>query len=476
MSDTTSLCDLPATEAVRLLKAGEVSPLDLVEAAIARIEAVDPQVNALPIRFFERAREAARRFRTDSEGRERPGWLGGLPIAVKDYNDVGGERTTLGSPIYADNVPARSDATVRRLEENGAIPLAKANVPEFAGANTFNPLFGATRTPFDLRMTAGGSSGGSAAALATGQVWLATGNDLGGSLRIPASFCGIVGMRPSVGRVLRPEASLPFDPLWVEGPMGRSVADVALMLDAEAGEAPHDPLTYPAPATSYVAGLAAPPRSSRAGFSADLGLAAVDPEVAAICRAAASRGAEAGLRVEEACPDLSGAIETFEVLRALLMASLRGPLLEEHRDRINPDIRGNIDKGLALTGSDVARAERQRLRIVQNVASFFERFDLLLCPTVAVPPFPSEQPYPTEIGGRALTSYIDWMVLTFAITVTGCPALSIPCGLTASGLPVGLQIVGPPRGDAAVLAAAQRLEAVLGFKERVPIAPAQARA
>ena len=229
------LCGLTASAAVGLLKKGEVSPLELVDAAIARIEQVDPLVNALPIRCFESARARARKFsKADVETSSTRGWLGGLPIAVKDYNDLAGSLTTYGSPIYANNIAARSDLTVANLEDRGAIPVAKSNVPEFAGANTFNTVFGATRNPWNTELTAGGSSGGSAAALASGMVWLATGNDLGGSLRIPASYCGIVGMRPSAGRVPRPESVVPFDSLWVEGPMGRCVADVALMLDAQA--------------------------------------------------------------------------------------------------------------------------------------------------------------------------------------------------------------------------------------------------
>jgi amidase len=471
LSNHDELIRLTATEAVGLLRQRAVSPLELIDAAIARIEAVDGLVNALPIRFFERAREAAQRFTSSADNEEHPGWLAGLPIAVKDYNDVAGQRTTFGSPIFANNVPTTSDLTVRALEASGAIPIAKSNVPEFAGANTFNSIFGATRNPWDNQMTAGGSSGGSAAALATGQVWLATGNDLGGSLRIPASFCSVVGLRPSVGRVPRPAARLPFDPLWVEGPMGRTVADVALMLDAEAQPRPEDPLALGRPASPYMTAITAPRAPRRVGFSANLGLRGVDPEIAAVCRAGVLSLARSNALVEDACPDFTCSIETFQTLRALMFAAVRGELLPAHRDQIAPEIVWNLEKGLSLGIAEILRAERRRAAIFHNVLKFFDTYDLLVCPVVAVPPFPVRERYPTAIGGEKLTTYIDWMFLTFVITLTGCPAISVPCGFTRTGLPVGLQLIGRPQGDFEVLSAAHLLELTLGVAPQVPRDP-----
>ncbi len=391
---------------------------------------------------------------------------------MKDYNDVAGQPTTYGSPLFATNLPAASDTTVLRLTSRGALPIAKSNVPEFAGANTFNPVYGATRNPWDLTRTAGGSSGGSAAALASGSVWLATGNDLGGSLRIPASYCGIVGLRPSVGRVPRPAGCLPFDPLWVEGPMGRTVADVALFLDAEAGATPADPLALPAPAVPFVQAVRAPVAPARVGFSADLGQGrTVDREVVALCRAATEGFAAMGAAVEEACPDLADGVDCFQVLRAQMFAAVRGPLLPEHRDAIAPEIVWNLEKGLKLTAEEIQRAERQRQRLYHAVVAWFGDYDLLACPVVALPPFPVEQRYPTEIDGQALTTYIDWMFLTFVLTLTGCPAISLPCGLTAGGLPVGLQLMGRPQGEADLLGAAHLLEQSLDLVARVPLLP-----
>ena len=465
------LTRLTAAEAVALLKARKVSPVEMVDAAAARIAAVDGAVNALPTRFFEQARDAAKRFAPAAQGEPRPGWLAGLPVAIKDYNDVAGQPTTYGSPIFASNVPGRSDLTVRTLEASGAIPIAKSNVPEFAGSNTFNRVFGATLNPWSRRLTAGGSSGGSAAALAAGMVWLATGNDLGGSLRIPASYCGVVGLRPSVGRVPRPAANPAFDPLWVEGPMGRCVADVALMLDAEARPSPHDPLSLPAPAVPFAEAAAAPKPPARVGFTPDLGLSKVDPEVAAICRDATLRLAELKSEVVEAAPDLGGGLEAFHTLRAALFGAVRGELLASHRDEIAPEIVWNIEKGLGVTADELLRAERTRAQIFRNVASFFDAYDLLACPTVAVAPFPVEQRFPTEIGGEKLATYIDWMFLTFVLTLTGCPAISIPCGFTRDGRPVGLQLMAAPRAEFALLAMAAAAEETFGLARRLPVDP-----
>lgn len=462
------LCFLSAREAVRRLRRSDLSPLELVDAAAARIEEAEPRINALPIRFFEVARDEARRF--PREPRDHHSWLAGLPIAVKDYNDVAGQLTTYGSPIYANHRAATDDRTIATLRSNGAIPLAKSNVPEFAGSHTFNPVWGVTRNPWNLGRTAGGSSGGAAAALAAREVWLANGSCLGGSLRIPASFCGIVGLRPSPGLVPRGDGLPAFDSLWVDGPMARDVPDLALMLDAMALVTPHDPLSRPGPAGGFQAALGAARPPHRVGFSPDLGLRRIDPEVAEVCAAAALRFTAMGSAVEDAAPDFSGAIDSFQVLRALLFADVHGALLPAERRRLNPDIAWNIEKGQHLTAAEIIAAMQDRHALFHRVARFFEEYDLLICPTVAVPPFPVEQRFPTEIAGETLTTYIDWMFLTFVITLTGCPAISLPCGLTHEGMPVGLQVVGPPHGDAALLGAAALAEQALGF--RLPVLPA----
>ena len=463
----SELWRVTATDAVAKLRRGEVSPIEMVDAAASRIAAVEPKINALPIRFLDEAREQAKALRR--EHRDSSGWLAGLPVAIKDYNDVAGQLTTNGSPIFAENRALADDRTVATLRVNGAIPVAKSNVPEFAGAHTFNSLWGITRNPWNPARTAGGSSGGAAAALAAGEVWLANGSCLGGSLRIPASFCGVVGLRPSPGIVPRGDGLPAFDSLWVDGPMARNVADLALMLDAMAGFTPRDPLSRPVPEGGYQAALrrARPPR--RLAFSPDLGLRRVDPDVAAICRAAVQQFAQMNCAVEEDAPDFSGAIDCFQILRALLFAELRGELLPRERDRISPDIVWNIEKGQQLAADEIIRARRERHRLFHRVARFFDDHDLLACPTVAVSPFPVEQRFPTEIAGEKLTTYIDWMFLTFVVTLTGCPAISLPCGLTQDRLPIGIQLVGRPHGDAELLAAAALLEQALGLADQVPL-------
>jgi len=374
-------------------------------------------------------------------------------------------------------VPERSDLLVERLEANGALVIAKSNTPEFgAGAHTFNQVFGMTRNPWNTQRSCGGSSGGAAVALATGQVWLASGSDLGGSLRIPAGFCGIVGFRPSPGRIAHgpfegPPFGLAFDDLAVDGPMGRNVADVALMLDAMVGASAEDPLSLEKPGATFSASVAAPRRPKRIGFSADLGVSPVDPEIRQICAGAMVRFRDIGADVVEAAPDFADARETFQVLRALLFATELAPLLDRHRDQLKPDVIWNLEKGLRLSADDIARAQRARTALYNRTVAFFRDHDVLACPTTIVPPFPVEQRYVTEVAGHRFDNYLDWYTITYAITLTSCPALSLPCGFTKSGLPIGLQLVGRPRGEADLLAAAHLFEQAAGLARQLPIAP-----
>jgi amidase len=471
----TELFRLTAREMVAALKLGEASPLEAIDAALERIQAVDGAVNALPTLCAERARAQAQGLGTREASRDSPAWLAGLPIAVKDLTDVAGVRTTYGSTIFADHVPMGSDVMVETLEARGAIPIAKSNTPEFgAGAHTFNEVFGKTRNPWDLGRTCGGSSGGSVVALAAGEVWLATGSDLGGSLRIPAGFCSVVGLRPSPGRVARAPTALPFDALSVAGPMGRTVGDVALMLDAMAGAHSRDPLALPAPAIPFQTAVDEPTPPARVAFSPDLGVTPVDAEIREICAAAAARFSELGATVEDACPDLGDAREIFQVLRAHRFAASLGEVYAHHKDALKPEVVWNIERGLALTGDEVGRAEIARAKLYARVAAFFETYDLLLCPTTAIPPFDVDLRYPDEIEGQRLETYIDWFAVTYAITLTASPALSLPCGFTAHGLPVGLQMIGRPRAEADLLAAAALAEELLGVAARLPIDPVSA--
>ena len=460
-----------ARQMVELLRTRQVSPLEAVDASAARIEETDGNLNALPTLCVERAREHAERLSERPPRDEGRGQLHGLPIAVKDLVDVAGVRSTKGSPIYANRVPRESSYSVGILESNGAVVIGKSNTPEFgAGANTFNEVFGKTRNPWDTRMTCGGSSGGSAVALASGQVWLATGSDLGGSLRIPASFCSVVGLRPSPGRVPEGPKAFPFETLSVDGPMGRTVGDVALMLDAEAGHHPGDPLSYPAPETSYVEAVDNPVPPTRIAYTPNLGIAPVAGEVKDLCARAANL-LEGIADLEEDTIDLHDARETFQTLRAAQFVANMRPLLATHREQLKPEVIWNIEKGMALDRRDVEKAQAARGALFHRVTAFFEKYDLLVCPTVSVPPFDVSIRYLTEVDGVQMDNYVDWLLLTFALTLTACPAISLPCGFTESGLPVGLQLVGPPRGEASLLSAAVLFEEAVGLADRVPIDP-----
>jgi amidase len=403
--------------------------------------------------------------------RER-GRLAGLPLPIKDLTEVEGVRTTWGSPIFADHIPGRSDILVQNLEAEGALVYAKSATPEFgAGANTFNEVFGVTRNPWNTDLSAAGSSGGAAVSLATGMAWLAHGSDLGGSLRNPASFCGVVGLRPSPGRVAADPGNIADGILSVEGPMARTVEDVALLLDAMTGENPLDPVSLPRDGTIYLEAARRPARLRRVAFSADLGITPVDPEVAEICRRAAMRFAELGVTVEEAHPDLSEAHEAFQTLRALGFAASHAGKLTEHRDLLKPETIWNVEKGLTLSVDQILKAESQRAEMIKRAVAFFGDYDLLMTPATIVPPYPVEQRYVTECDGVTFDSYIDWLAIVYAITLTTAPALSLPCGFTSKGLPVGLQIVAMPRGEAKLLAGAAQLEKLLDLGTVTPIDP-----
>ena len=471
MTDTSDeLIKLTATEAVARLRSKEVSPLDLVEASIKRIETFDTEVNALPIHCFDQARDQAKSLDLDRH-LPNPKSLCGLPIAVKDYNDLGGAVTTYGSPIFANNVAQTSDATIRKLESNGAIAVAKSNVPEWAGGHTFNPVNGLTRNPWDMAKSAGGSSGGSAAALASGLVWLATGNDLGGSLRTPAAFNGVVGLRPSPGRVPRGIRLPSMDTLWVEGPMARNVDDLALMLDAGVGHQIDDPLSFDHSGPSFVDTLKKTDIPKRVAFSPDLSIVSIEKEIAEICGAATRVFADIGAEVTDEIPDFTGVLEAFQTLRAVLFATMMEPILEQHRDKIAPEIIGNIERGLNIMPSQIFEAERVRIELFKKILAFFETHDFLICPAASIAPFSVDQRYVTEIDGKPCETYIDWFSITFALTMTGCPTISVPCGFTSEGLPVGIQIMGKPRGEAALLLVAKQFEQAIGIAAQLPIAP-----
>jgi len=468
---TDQLHARPATAVVDLLRAGEVSPRDVLDDIESRVAAVNPAVNALVTLCFDRARRQAAAL--EAKPPAERGVLAGLPIPIKDAYAVAGVRTTFGSLAFADHVPAHSDFMVEAVEGAGGIVFAKSNTPEFqAGANTFNEVFGRTLNPWDLARSAAGSSGGAAVAVATGMAHIAQGSDNACSVRYPAAFCGVVGLRPSPGLIPEGPSPLPHQVLSVIGPIARSVADVGLGLDAMARFDARDPRTRPLPEVSYRGAAEAPHRPPRAAFSIDLaGTARVSGEVRAVVQTAVARLAAAGLDVIAEAPDVRRSRDAFLPLRAFLFAALYRDVLERHRDKLKPEVVWNIEEGLKLTASDLAAAELARGGVRDALVAFIGRHGVLITPTAPVAPYPVEKRYVDEIDGEKLTTYIDWLRLGYAITITGCPAISIPCGFTPTGLPVGLQLVGSPHGEAELLSTAAWCEQVLGASLSAPINP-----
>ncbi|MCB1544943.1 MAG: amidase [Rhodoblastus sp.] len=465
-----NLISQSANSVVAKLKAGEITPHDCLDALEARIGEVEPKVNALPILCFDRARAHADAL-MKKPAAER-GLLAGLPVPIKDLSWVKGVRSTSGSPLFADFVPDGSDIVVDKVEAEGGIVYAKSNTPEFgAGGNTFNPVFGITRNPWNTGRTPAGSSGGAAAALASGTAWLAHGSDMGGSLRNPASFCGIVGMRPTPGRVASNNRAIVDQTLGVQGPMARTVEDLALLFDAMSGEDRRDLLSKPRPAQSFLSAARSGWLPKRVAYSRNLGITPVDPEIAEITAKAARRFTEAGVEVVEASPDLSGAHECFRVLRARNFATALGPLVLQHREKFKEDIIWNVEDGLNLTADEIARAERHRTQLAMRMDAFLHDYDLLLCPATVVAAFPVEQRYLTHCDGYEYPNYIEWLSIAYGPTLCGVPAISLPCGFTRENLPAGLQVIAPTNEDGKAIAGARALETILGLDTLKPVDP-----
>ncbi len=468
MNDAGELCERPALDLAAAIGAGELAPSEVLEAFLARIAARNPALNAIVTLCADEARAlAAAQDAMPPDPVRQP--LRGLPIAIKDLALTRGLRTTFGSPIYADFVPDTDELFVARLRAAGAIIVGKTNTPEFgAGSQTFNPVFGATRNPYDPDRTCGGSSGGAAVALAAGMLPLADGSDLGGSLRNPASFCNVVGFRPSPGRVPSWPKQFSSDPLAVHGPMARSVDDLALLLSVMAGPDPRVPISRPEPGRTLRKVPALETRGLRLAFSPDLGRYPVDAAVSTVLERTLPVFEALGCSVTRTAPDLDGADNVFRTLRAWMFLARGRADYEQHRARMKDTLAWNIEQGMALTASDVAQAEIERSALIARCATFFEDHDFLLCAAAQVPPFPIEQEWVTHINGVAMETYLDWMSVCCAITVTGLPAISVPAGFTDDGLPIGLQIVGRRWDDAGVLALARAFEQRTRHAERRP--------
>jgi amidase len=445
-----------ATELAAGIRAGEFSAREVVESHLERIAEVNPRVNAIvtlldPELALKTADEAPR------------GVLHGLPIAVKDLEDTAGMRTTYGSPRFADNVPATDSLLVERLRAAGAVIVGKTNAPEFgAGSQTFNRVFGATRNPYDLSRTPGGSSGGAAAAVAAGMVAFADGSDLGASIRNPASFCNLVGLRPTAGRVPDHGPGDPWNPFGVLGPIARTPADAALLLHALAGPDPRDPLSIQEPFP--LPPLDGNPRGLRIAWSRDLGGLPVEPEITATLDGARTLLEDLGCLVEDAEPDFTDADECFEVIRGVTFAGAFAGIVDD----VKPTLAENTRFGLGLSAARIARAYELRGELFTRMREFLTRYDFLAAPVTQLPPFAVETEYPREIAGVAMGSYLEWFRSCSRITATAHPALAVPAGFTASGLPVGLQLVGRHRDEISLLRLAHALAEATGLAARTP--------
>ena len=469
MHASSDLCVWPAADLARSIAAREISAVEVMEAHLSRIDRVNPAVNAIVTLLPDRARRGAEAADAAVARGDALGPLHGLPVAHKDLTWTKGIRTTFGCRAFEHLVPDADALIVERLRAAGAITLGKTNTPELgAGSQTFNAVFGATRNPYDTTKTCGGSSGGAAVALATGMLPIADGSDLGGSLRNPAGYCNVVGFRPSPGRVPIWPSQAAWFPMGVQGPMARNVTDVALMLSAIAGPDPRAPISLPEPGTVFQSPLNRNMDGVRIAWSRDLGGLPVDPRVTAVIDAERGTFERLGCVVEDAEPDMRGVAEVFKVWRAWYFELCYGALLDEHRELLKDTVIWNIEEGRQLDGPRLGEAARAWSALLDRARRFFERYEFLVLPVSQVPPFDVDQPYVTEINGVKMETYLDWMSSCAHISVLGLPAISVPCGFTEDGLPIGVQIVGRQHDDLGVLRLAYAFEQLNGAGQRRP--------
>ena len=463
------ICFLTATEIARLIRARELSAIEVMEAHLAQIERVNPKVNAIVTFLPEQALEQARAADVALGKGEDVGPLHGLPIAHKDLTLTKGIRTTFGSLAFKDFVPQEDGLIVERLKKAGAITVGKTNTPEFgAGAQTYNEVFGETLNPYDTSRTCGGSSGGAAVALACGMIAIADGSDMGGSLRNPANFCNVVGFRPSLGRVPAWPRYVGWFTIDVEGPLARTVQDTALMLSAIAGPDARSPIAISEPGRLFSQPLERDFKGVRVAWSRDLGGLPVDPRVTKVIEGQRQVFENLGCRLDNCEPDFTNADEIFKVWRAWHFELVLSELLETHRDKLKDSVIWNIEEGLKLSGPQIGQAERRRTELYHRVRKFMETYEFLILPVNQVPPFDVKQRYIQEINGEKLETYIDWMKSCYYISTIGLPAISVPCGFTTDGLPVGVQIVGRHQDDLGVLKLAYAFEQLTGFWKQKP--------
>jgi amidase len=463
------LCFTSAVEMAQLIRTKKLSAREALAEHLKQIDRVNAKVNAIVTLVPEMAAAAAAKADEMQAHNEKLGPLHGLPVAHKDLINTRGIRTTFGSPLFKDSIPTEDSIIVERMRRAGAIIVGKTNTPEFgAGSQTFNTVFGATRNPYDLTKTCGGSSGGAAVALACGMVPVATGSDAGGSLRNPAAFCNIVGFRPSIGRVPNPKAGFGWSTLSTMGCLGRSAADLALSLSTIAGPDPNTPLAINEPGELFARPLGRSFKGVRVAWFKDLGGVPFDPRVRTVVDAHRATFESLGCIVEQAEPDFTPAEISFRTLRAWTDAANYDTMLQQHPDAFKDTLKDEIQTGSKLTGQDIARAETAHTLLWRRFQAFLEKYEYFILPTTQSPPFDVNTPYPTEIAGVHFDNYIDWMKSCWYISATGNPAASVPAGFTLEGLPIGLQIVGRDKQDFSVLQIAHAFEQTTGFSKRRP--------
>ena len=452
-------CELSAVEARSLIGDGILSPVELFDACRKRIEEINPAVNAIVAERFDEARLEAQAAETAVTKGEPLKLLHGLPIGVKDANEVAGLRSTYGSLIYKDNIPTEDEGLIKAVRANGAVVMGKTNTPEFtAGANTVNLVYGATCNPFDTDLTCGGSSGGTAVALATGMLPLSMGSDIGGSVRLPATFCGVVGHRPTPGLVPYDRRAVALTPLDLQGPLARNVKDTALLLSAMAMPGGRDPMAFPHDFESLRTVDPVDLPSVRVGMSSDLGCAPIANSLREVFEMRMKTLASHVSKLEERDPDLATSPDVFWILRGVYFAAAHKKHYEEHYDELGDIVRSNYESAVKMTMEQVGWACAEQMRICQEFDRYFEDFDVLICPGVGVPPFPHIQNYPTEVDGAPMENYLGWVGLTSSLSPTGHPVTAIPMGVGPTGMPFGIQVVGPKYGDRFTLSVAAALE------------------
>lgn len=455
MAQNEEIIRRSATEIRNLIAKKDLSPVEVIEASLQQIEKYNKKINAV-VTLNERALDDAKKLQSQ---KGEPGLLFGLPVGIKDVTPTAGLRTTFGSLLFTHHTPDKDALIVQRLKVAGAIIIGKTNTPEFAaGGHTWNDVFGVTRNPWNPDLSPGGSTGGGAAALATGMIALSDGTDLGGSLRIPASFCGIVGLRPSPGLVPGYPSDYLWDNLHIPGPMARTVEDVALMLQAVCGQSPLSPLYQPTQDRDFVDAVSKGiPKGLKVAYCKDVAGIGIDEDIEIVCRNAAFELSQAGVEVEEIDLDLSFARQAFLTLRGYNFVAHFAKYLD-NIDQFGINVSNNLKAGLKVTPEELGAAEQARTKLWNIFRDLFDKYDHLLTPCMAVPPFPVEQNYPETLAGKKMETYIDWLAPTFVLSLAGLPVASVPCGCDSNGLPVGMQVVGKPVGEEAVLTFARLLQ------------------